>query len=123
MAMRNLASAFVEFQPLGAGMQQEKKDFLTLVIPPARLNITETAWFLGFTEHDISVLISVGLLKPLGHPPPTGSKYFATAELQSLRNDTRWLAKATDAIVNHWKRKNAGRECREPALVLNGDHR
>lgn len=31
-------------------MQQEKKDFLTLAIPPARLNITETAWFLGFTE-------------------------------------------------------------------------
>jgi len=27
-----------------------------------------------------------------------------------LRNDTRWLAKASDAIVNHWKRKNAGRK-------------
>lgn len=104
-------------------MQQEKKDFLTLVIPPARLNITETAWFLGFTEHDISVLISMGLLKPLGHPPPSGSKYFATAELQSLRNDTRWLAKASDAIVNHWRKKNAGRQSREPAFELNGNHR
>jgi hypothetical protein len=103
-------------------MQQEKKDFLTLAVPPARLSITETAWFLGFTEHDISVLISVGLLKPLGHPPPSGSKYFATAELQTLRNDTRWLAKASDAIVHHWKRKNASRESREPVLVLNGDH-
>jgi len=41
-------------------VQQEKKDFLTLATPPARLTITETAWFLGFTEHDISVLISVG---------------------------------------------------------------
>ena len=90
-------------------MHQEKKDFLTLAIPPARLNITETAWFLGFTEHDISVLISVGLLKPLGHPPASGSKYFATTELQSLRTDTRWLAKASDAIVNHWKKKNNGR--------------
>ncbi len=121
--MRNLVSPFVEFQQLRAGMQQEKKDFLNLAIPPARLNITETAWFLGFTEHDISVLISVGLLKPLGHPPPSGSKYFATTELQSLRNDTRWLAKASDAIVHHWKRKNASRELHEPALVLNGDHR
>ena len=26
-------------------MKQEKKDFLTLATPPARLNITETAWF------------------------------------------------------------------------------
>jgi len=51
-------------------MQQEKKDFLTLALPPARLTITETAWFLGFAENDISVLISAGLLKPLGHPPP-----------------------------------------------------
>jgi hypothetical protein len=103
-------------------MQQEKKDFLTLAIRPARLNIIETAWFLGFTEHDISILISLGLLKPLGHPPPSGSKYFAAAELQTLRNDTRWLAKASDAIVNHWKRKNAGRESYEPALALNGVH-
>jgi hypothetical protein len=90
-------------------VQQEKKDFLNLAIMPARLNITETAWFLGFSKHDISVLISVGLLKPLGKPPASGSKYFATLDLQSLRNDTRWLAKASDAIVNHWKGKNAGR--------------
>lgn len=91
-------------------MKQEKKDFLNLATPPARLNISEAAWFLGFTEADISVLNSVGLLKPLGRPPASGSKYFATAVLQILRNDTRWLAKASDAIVNHWKRKNAGRK-------------
>lgn len=102
-------------------MQQDKKDFLTLAIQPARLNISETAWFLGFTESDISVLISFGLLKPLGRPPVSGSKYFATAELQALRNDTRWLAKASDAIVNHWKRKNAGRKSLEPTSAVNGD--
>lgn len=90
-------------------MKQEKKDFLLLPTPPARLGITETAWFLGFTEHDISVLVSSGLLRPLGHPPATGSKYFATADLQALRADTRWLAKASDAIVSYWKKKNSGR--------------
>ena len=102
-------------------MKQEKKNFLTLAVQPARLNISETAWFLGFTESDIPVLVSVGLLKPLGRPPMSGSKYFATAELQSLRNDTRWLAKASDAIVNHWKRKNAHRKAHEPMSELNGD--
>src|SRR5712671_5790897 len=91
-------------------MKQERKDFLTLAVQPARLNIAETAWFLGFTESDIPVLVSAGLLRPLGRPPASGSKYFATAELQSLHNDTRWLAKASDAIVNHWKRKNVGRK-------------
>jgi hypothetical protein len=90
-------------------MNQDKKDFLNLVTPPARLTLTETAWYLGFTENDISVLISVGLLKPLGRPPASGSKYFGLAELVMLRADTRWLAKASDATVTYWKRKNAGR--------------
>ena len=90
-------------------MNQEKKDFLNLAAPPARLTILETAWLLGFGEHDIPILVSVGLLKPLGRPPQTGSKFFAACELQQLRSDPRWLAKASDAIVNHWKKKNAGR--------------
>ena len=80
-----------------------------LVTPPARVSLTEASWFLGFTEHDISTLCSAGLLKPLGHPAASGSKYFALAELQTLRADTRWLAKASDATVKYWKQKNAGR--------------
>jgi hypothetical protein len=56
---------------------------------------------MGFNEHDILVLGSVGLLKPLGRPTASGSKYFATVELQTLRSETRWLAKAPDAIVGH----------------------
>ena len=97
-------------------MNQEKKDFLALRVPPARLTISETSWLLGFVEQDITVLVSAGLLKPLGHPPQSGSKYFATAELQALRGDTRWLAKASDAIVNFWKKKNSSREASQSAL-------
>lgn len=90
-------------------MNQAKKDFLSLVTPPARLGIEETAWFLGFNAHDISVLVSSGLLKPLGKPASSGSKFFATVELQNLRTDVRWLAKASDAIVHFWRDKNATR--------------
>ena len=96
-------------------MNQAKKDFLSLVTPPARLGINETAWLLGFSEHDIPVLVAAGLLKPLGRPTASGSKYFATVELQNLRNDTRWLAKASDAIVNYWKTKNFGRRNKSEA--------
>lgn len=101
-------------------MNQAKKEFLSLVNPPARLGISETAWLLGFSEHDISVLVTEGLLKPLGRPPSSGSKFFATVELQNLRNDTRWLAKASDAIVNYWRTKNSGRRNRsleQPAIA------
>jgi|SRR6516162_7302817 hypothetical protein len=96
-------------------MNQAKKDFLSLTTPPARLGINETAWLLGFGENDIPVLVSVGLLKPLGRPAATGSKYFATVELRALRDDTRWLAKASDAIVNYWRTKNSGRRNRSAA--------
>ena len=101
-------------------MNQDRKDFLTLAIPPARLTITETAWYLGFTEHDISVLVSAGLLKPLGHPPVSGSKYFATAELQTLRTDAQWLARAADALVKYWRTKNAGRVNGVTQIVTRG---
>ena len=90
-------------------MNQAKKDFLSLVTAPARVGINETAWLLGFNEHDIPVLVSTGLLKPLGRPPSSGSKFFATVELQSLRTDLRWLGKASDTIVNYWRSKNGGR--------------
>ena len=79
---------------------------------PARLSIERAAWLLGFNQHDIPLLVSAGMLKPLGHPPATGSKYFATVELENLRSDTRWLAKASDVVVNHWKRRNATRKGR-----------
>ncbi len=94
-------------------MNQARKDFLSLVTPPARLGIEETAWFLGFNAHDIPVLISAGLLKPLGRPASSGSKFFATVELQNLRNDVRWLTKASDSIVHYWRDKNASRRTKD----------
>jgi hypothetical protein len=90
-------------------MNPDRAEFLKLVTLPARLNVTETSWYLGFNEPDISVLAADRLVKPLGHPPASGSKFYALAELQRLRNDPKWLAKASDAVVNYWKMKNASR--------------
>ena len=87
-------------------MQQEKERFLNLKNPPARLNAEEAAWSLGFSPHEIPILMAGGLLKPLGHPPANGQKYFATAALEELQRDTKWLAKASDTIVEYWRNKN-----------------
>ena len=73
---------------------------------PARLTATQTAWFLGFKPHEIPVLVATGLLKPLGHPPRNGTKFFATEILDQLRRDEKWLARASDAICNYWRQKN-----------------
>ena len=87
-------------------MNPERKDFLNLKIIPARVNCEETAWLLGFSVHDIPVLVAAGLLKPLGHPPRHGTKYFASADVVTLRDSLKWLSRASDAIVAHWRRKN-----------------
>ncbi len=104
-------------------MNQERREFLSLSTLPARMGIAETSWFLGFSQHDITTLIAAGLLKPLGRPAVSGSKYFATNELQTLRSDARWLAKASDAVVNYWKSKNSTRkkkDTHQPHLRADG---
>ena len=103
-------------------MNTERKEFLSVLrLPPARVVAEEAAWLLGFAPHDIPLLVNAGLLKPLGHPPASGTKYFATATLLKLRDDLSWLSRASDAIVRHWQGKNVrkpkiqnGRSVRQP---------
>jgi hypothetical protein len=91
-------------------MSPEQRLLLTLVVLPGRLSVEQTAWYLGFQPHEIPVLVAAKFLKPLGHPAVSGVKYFATAQLSRLREDQRWLERASDAIVNFWKVKNGRRK-------------
>ena len=91
-------------------MNPQRKDFLGIAsLIPARLNSQETAWFLGFSAHDIPILVLAGFLKPLGHPTPNAVKYFSSATLARLREDTQWLSRATDTISKYWKGKNSAK--------------
>lgn len=87
-------------------MNSQQEQFLNLKTHPARMKAEEAAWFLGFAPHEITILMSEGLLKPLGHPPLTGVKYFSTNVLEELRRDAKWLARASDCIVQYWKVRN-----------------
>ena len=87
-------------------MNPERKEILSLPVLPGRLTPAEAAWRLGFEPDHITVLVSLGLLKPLGHPAASTIKYFASIEIEALRNDPKWLAKATDALRQKWKIKN-----------------
>ena len=87
--------------------KEDKYMFLALPLLPARLNALEAAWYLGFQPHEISILIGADLLKPLGHPSTNTARFFSTESLTALRNDEKWLGKATDAISAHWRRKNS----------------
>jgi hypothetical protein len=87
-------------------MNPERKEFLNLLSPPGRINATETAWKLGFEPDHIPILVSAGLLKPLGHPPPGAMKFFLTAEIEQKKSDAKWMTKATELIRLKVKDKN-----------------
>lgn len=91
-------------------MNSDRYQFISLSRMPGRLNTEETAWYLGFSAHDIPVLIAHRLLKPLGNPPQNGGRYFAASDVEHLRTDTKWLDKASAILVKHWKMKNDSRK-------------
>ena len=88
-------------------MREEQHQFLALVgKPPARLNVEQAAWLLGCQPHDVPILISARLLKPLGNPPQNGVKFFSSTEVAELAKDRNWLAKMTHTICHHWRERN-----------------
>jgi len=83
-----------------------EKSILLLPRLPARLNLDQTAEILGFLPYEISVLVSIGLLKPLGRPARNGHKYLCADEISELAHDRVWLDKATNILSKHWHKKN-----------------
>jgi hypothetical protein len=88
-------------------MRDDQHRFLTILGQlPARLTAEQAAWVLNCQAHDVPVLVVARLLKPLGNPQPNSVKYFATGEVLELAKDRAWLAKVTNAVSQHWKKKN-----------------
>jgi hypothetical protein len=88
-------------------MREDQHQFLALVgQPPARLTVEQAAWVLGCQLHDMPILISTRLLKPLGNPPQNAVKFFSTAEVLEMARDRAWLAKMTQTVGQHWHKRN-----------------
>jgi hypothetical protein len=85
------------------------RDVLNLRRLPARLTVQQTAALLNCGEHDVPVLVSNGLLKPLGHPPANAVKYFAPTDVLELAGDNERMAQICDTIYEHWRAKNAAK--------------
>jgi hypothetical protein len=98
----------------------QQHEFLSWKILPARLDATQTAWFLGFVPHEIPILIAASLLKPLGHPARNSTKFFATGALEQLRQDEKWLARASDAISSYWRERNTRKSTRRRGVAGTG---
>ena len=98
-------------------MRDDQHRFLALLGRlPVRLTAEQVAWVLNCQAHDVPILVTAGLLKPLGCPAANSVKYFATSEILELAKGQRWLAKITNAVGQHWKGKNLQKK--EGARVL-----
>lgn len=86
---------------------EQHRFLLLLGRPPARLTAEQVAAVLNCQPHDVPILFASRLLKPLGNPPQNGIKLVSADELLELAKDRAWLAKATNAIHQHWREKNA----------------
>jgi hypothetical protein len=95
-------------------MNQERLHFMSFPRCPGRFTSEEAGWYLGFSTHDIPVLVSHKLLKPLGSPPQNGTRYFSLPELERARLDAKWLDRASATLVRHWKKKNQKRKPKRP---------
>lgn len=98
------------------------KELLNLRRLPAMLNTAQTAALIGLAEHDIPILVSVGLLEPLGNPPPSAVKHFATVQVMELAGEIELLGKIRNAVYQHWRNKNARKNSGEakPLHARNG---
>jgi hypothetical protein len=91
-------------------MNPDIERFLNLRHFPASITAAQAAIFLGISAHEIPVLVSKGLLKPLGHPAPNGPKHFLTATLKDLERDEKWFGKMRDTLQEYWRYKNSRKQ-------------
>jgi len=78
---------------------------------PARLTIEEAGVLLGFHPDSIYFLVDSGILRPLGETEHV-QLMFATIYVRRLCSDEKWLAKATSAVRQHHRTRNAAQRKR-----------
>ena len=94
-------------------MREEQHQFLRVLNQlPARLTAEQAAWVINCQPNDVPILVAARLLKPLGNPSPYNVKFFAASELLEQTQDRNWLAKVTNALNQHWQRRNAAKKNR-----------
>ena len=94
-------------------MNDAQCQFLSLLAqPPARLTVEQAAWVLNCQPHDIPILVTARLLKPLGTPRANSTKYFSLVEVSELARDPAWLARVTNALYEHWRERNDSKTSR-----------
>jgi hypothetical protein len=91
----------------------EPKQMLQVLRLPARLTVEQAGVLLGFHEDAVGILIKTKMLEPLGGHAPGAQRMFAAVEIQRLRNDLKWLSKATRLLREHFQCRNSRRKSKK----------
>jgi hypothetical protein len=92
-----------------SAQERERIQFLNLRLLPARLSVQRAAWVLGLRPHEIQILVSYRLLKPIGTPARNAPKFFATGYIRGLAENYGWQDLSTATLQEYWKKKNRRR--------------
>ena len=84
---------------------------------PACVGVEEATRMFGWPLYFFPVLMRVGHLKPLGKPLANARKWFATCELERLRQDPEWLDKAIRIVERHVQESNRKQRGQAPGLA------
>jgi hypothetical protein len=87
-------------------MNSEQVAFLSLLHLPGRFTVQQTAWYLGFPAREIPSLARAKLLKPAGKPGPKATKVYSYPLLRRLRDNDRWMEKASSLVYRATEHKN-----------------
>jgi hypothetical protein len=75
-----------------------EKEFLNLRRLPACISLEQAAWLLGISVKAAAHLVSIGLLRVLGHPRNNAPKALSSEYVLALSHDEKWLARASDSF-------------------------
>jgi hypothetical protein len=87
-------------------MNDDQVQFLSLLHLPGQFTVLQTSWYLGFPFREIPFLTRTKVLKPAGRPTRKATKLYNYCLLRRLRNNERWMNRATSAIYRHTEHKN-----------------
>lgn len=84
--------------------------FMSLRRLPARLTAEQAAWLLGCQPEQMSLLVAKKVIKYLGKPVQSATKYFALSAVQAVADNPKKMDEISDILYRYWQEKNSRRK-------------
>jgi len=90
-----------------------RKEMLQLPRIVGRLDLEDASALLNVQPYEASVLVRLGILRPLGSPKQNSRRWFAAVDILALASDAKALDRCTRAIARHIADKSSRQRSRK----------